>query len=152
MRLSILHAVLALRVALGDADLVIREAVLVEDLLDDLDRRKVLEDSAVARQRQEPEPRHHVGAIGRQAIRAAKLHEPAHAAVNHPRPAIRELNVDRDRLTDERVRRNVVRLRHHLEREVERRRDGFLAGEALEEQLVGTERRCHRERPTGLGE
>ena len=68
VRLPVLDAVLALGVVAGELQLEIGEAAILEDLLDDVGRRHLLEDAAVGVAREKPQPRHDLGPVAAAAV------------------------------------------------------------------------------------
>src|SRR5256885_9961860 len=92
MRLPILDAELALGIALGALDLKVVVPVRLEDLLHDVEHAQILENLALARERQEPEPRHDLGTVrGELVFGTAELHEAGDQAVDVARRGAGEM-------------------------------------------------------------
>src|SRR5256885_5770249 len=83
MRLPVLDTELALGIALAALDLKVVVPVRLEDLLHDVEHAQILENLALARERQEPEPRHDLGTVrGELVFGTAELHEAGDQAVD----------------------------------------------------------------------
>src|SRR4051812_8425783 len=85
-RLAVLDAVIALRIRFPQVETKVLAAILLEVRLEDLRPALLLEDPAVRRARQEPEPGHTSRPVRAQAPDpAAARHETAHDAIEESR-------------------------------------------------------------------
>ena len=123
----------------------ILKAEVFENLLDDVGNLLVLENPAIGRARQEPQPRHHLRAVGREPPVLRALREPADETVPVTLGAVRIENAQRDVLSDHVLELDRIVLRQQIEIEMEELRNRFRAGEAAQQQDVLAERRRDRD-------
>ena len=96
IRLAVLHAVVPGGVRAAQRIPEIREALVAEDLFDDVGHRLALEDAAVRRARQEPQPGHEGRAVAAASAVGRGLHEAADVAVEVARRfAVEQVQADR---------------------------------------------------------
>ena len=139
IRLPVLHAILQLLVCRGKRGLVI-DAPIVQDLLNDLRDRHVMENAAIGVARERPQLGHYLQFIPRHVAVFAGTGEMADDAVEVALRIIRLLDVDGDALADNLREIDGRVFRQRGEMEMEQARDRLVAGEAGEQQLVVAQR------------
>src|SRR5262249_39094572 len=149
--LPVLNAVLARIVGARELEAEVREAVLAEELLQDVGHRFLLEDAAVGGAGEEPEPGDDVRAVVRVIAHRPGLREAADEAVEKPGAASR-IDGDGDVLPDDGVEVETLVATEHLRLEVEEGRDPLGPAERRDEQRVGAEGRLDLEPAVRLGE
>ena len=129
VRLAVLDAVFPGLVGLGQAQIVIGEAVLAKGILDDVRDGLLLEDATIARPCEQPQPGHQFGLVAGIAIPDWQLAKPADDAMKIPvaTDAIALGQTNAARLTDESVKVELRVLAHQLHQVAERAGDFFLA-------------------------
>src|SRR5690606_30190048 len=101
-------AVLERRIGAGQGVFEIREAVLAEHRLDDVGHGLLLEDAAIRRPRQKPQPRPELGPVRGVAAVPADLTEMGHVTVQVTRVAVRQIELDAARVAQDVVEREVL--------------------------------------------
>src|SRR3546814_8886939 len=86
----------------------VREAVLAEDLQDDVASALLLKDPAVGRTAEEPEPGTQCRAVGRETVGDAAIVEPADQPVEMALAILGKLQRNRHVLAEHRLQRNVA--------------------------------------------
>ncbi len=147
VRLAVLHAELALGIAALAPDLEVRVALRREHGLQDLQHAHVLVDLAVAREREEPQPRHHLGAVAREVHRALAAREAADQAVDGPLRSVRQLDRQRDRRPQQVRGLDRVIRGEQVDVEGEGRGHAFHTGVAGHQEPVRPQRRLHPQWP-----
>src|SRR5215472_16183555 len=111
----------------------------------------MLKNSAVRFAGEKPEPGRHLGMIVSEALIPSALGEAADETVQAAL-GVHRLDMKRDVLADDGVKRNRVVLRKQLQLKTEQLRDGFLARDAARQQDVRAEGRVNSQRPLSLRE
>ena len=139
--LPILDAVVPLPVSPRQLQLEVRRLVIGEHHLDDVGNLHVLEDPAVGRARQEPEPGTHRREVPVVAAIHAALRKARDVAVVVPRLILGQPQFDRDVLAENVVDRDVVLHAEEIELVLERPAHLLARAHAMEQQDVLAERR-----------
>ena len=124
--LAILNAIFARDVTAGKAELVIVEAVALENLFDNVRGGFGLENAAIGRAGEEPEPRDNRGAILGVAALVAGLDHPADEAVEIPFHLLADVQPDGDVVADDLVENNVCILAAEFRLDLEEASQLFL--------------------------
>ncbi len=140
VRFAVLDAVLALGITLRAAQVERRTLHRLEHGFDDFEHRLVLEDLAVAGEREEPEPGYELGAVVREVAVRAELDEAIDDAVDDALVAAAQVDGDGRVLAQDGGRIDGGVLGEQIELERERPRDRLGAREAREEEDVLSER------------
>ena len=154
IRLAVLDAVVAREIS---ALKLIGDAQTGEDLFQDVGDGELLEDPALVIPREHPEPGNDLRAIAGEGAAplgrgdALALGESAHDPVEVARGAVGHQQGHGNALAEDRVERDRGGgLGQQIELESEQPGDGLFAGELLEEQDIGPERRRHGQEPIRL--
>ncbi len=159
------HHVVERLLRIADVEGEIGEAVLGEDGREDVARALVLEDPAIGRARQEPEPRHHRHLVLRDAARVADAVERAHVAVEVAiviaaggRHALERylggllVEAQLDLLADQVGRLEVVAMREQVEMDLRQPVHLLVDDRHAHQQHVLAQRRVERDVAVGLGQ
>ena len=104
-----MHAIFELRIRVLEAEAEILEVEEIENLADDVGHGEVLKNSAVRLPGQEPEPRHHLGAVvGEVACVGFALRESADKPADVARTAVGKTKSNRNLLSNDILKRNGV--------------------------------------------
>src|SRR5262249_620741 len=145
IRLPILHTVIAWGETAIQAELEILKSEVAKDLLNDVGNCFVLEDPAIGRARQEPQPRHHLSAIRGEPPVLCPLRQSADEAIPVTLSAFRVEDAQRDILSDKVLKVDGIVLREQIEIEMKQLGNRFGSGEAAQQQTVLTEGRRYRD-------
>ncbi len=113
-----------------------RESETLEDLLNDVERRFLLEDPAIGVARQEPEPRDNVGLVVCKAVVSSGLNEAADESVDITIVTVSGMNRDGDALAHDVGESDRAVLRQQIEMKGKEPRDPLLSGEFLEQENI----------------
>src|SRR6266436_7157647 len=134
--LPVLHTVLALGVRPGEPVVEDRHRVVLEDLLDDVRDRLLLEDPAVRRAREEPEPRVHGHPVLEIAPDRLALGEARDVPVEVAVSALHSLQLHGNLLAAELTRLDIVARRQGRELELRGAAQLFAPAQRAEEQIL----------------
>src|SRR4029434_5856412 len=129
------------------------ESKVGEYLLTNVLNRHVLEDPAVGRARQEPEPGNHFGGVDCETSVVSTMCEPAHVSVQESCAlTVAEQDAEGHVLANYRCEVQIVVLREEVELEAEELRNCFVSIERAQEKLIVAQRRIDHPKPTILNE
>src|SRR5262249_30916184 len=150
VRLTVLHAVLALDVRAVEPVVEDRHRVVGEDLLDDVGDGLLLEDPTVAGAREEPEPRANGHPVFVVATDTVALGEAGDVAVEVAGPALLALELHRDLLAQEVARLDVTAGRQRRQLELRGAAELLAPAQPAEDQILPRRaRQLHHPRQHG---
>ena len=144
--LPVLHAIFERLECTGRVHFEIGESPALEDLLNDVGNRRVLEDAAVRDARQKPRPRNNLHLVVREVGAGTALRKAADKPIEVPlAAAVRQQNADCHPLPNDVLELNGIVGGEQIEVELEKLRDPLVTSEALQEQNVFSKRRVERD-------
>ena len=137
--LAVLHAVLALAVLAKNLEVVHGDGVVVEHQLDDVGHLHVLEDAAVHRAREEPQPGPHDGLVTMEAPRRAGQRKARDKAVQVAQRVAPQRDLDGHALAEDEVGVEVGARAQQRGADLAERAEGLAAAEGLQQQISRAE-------------
>ena len=150
-RFAVLHAIIAGTIGAFQAGSEIGKATILKNLFHDVGNAHVLEDAAIGKQREKPEPGDHLRLVGSHAVRSVlqELHA-ADVAVDMAFGVLIERQREHGRLGKQALHVHIGIGRKQSQHEAERLGYALDAGEAVEQQGVVAERRLYAKWPVNL--